>query len=162
MWVITGWFLVIQPQENTWCYDRRQNYPCIGLWWSQYIIIIHDIIVYWTTATPTCVGWQGMLCCSQGHGRDLFCSRNRSNMCSTGVVSIPHYGSSHVVIAQPCSMDGFKVVKLEDVSHFVDIVITCTGEWQFTVITWSLSVSRWKTQYHKKTIGKVKKRLYSG
>jgi len=26
------------------------------------------------------------------------------------------------------SMDGFKVVKLEDVCHFVDIVITCTGK----------------------------------
>lgn len=26
------------------------------------------------------------------------------------------------------SMDGFKVVKLEDICHFVDIVITCTGK----------------------------------
>ena len=29
-------------------------------------------------------------------------------------------------------MDGFKVVKLEDVCHFVDIVITCTGKEYFT------------------------------
>ena len=28
----------------------------------------------------------------------------------------------------PYSMDGFKVVKLEDICHFVDIVITCTGK----------------------------------
>ena len=35
----------------------------------------------------------------------------------------------------PYSMDGFKVVKLEDVSHFVDIVITCTGKEQgFTIL----------------------------
>ena len=37
------------------------------------------------------------------------------------VMSCHHYPPPH-------SMDGFKVVKLEDVCHFVDIVITCTGK----------------------------------
>ena len=27
----------------------------------------------------------------------------------------------------PCSMDGFRVVKLNEVIRFVDIVVTCTG-----------------------------------
>ena len=63
----------------------------------------------------------------------------------------------------PYSMDGFKVVKLEDVSHFVDIVITCTGREQRFTISFSAYVPlyRRKAQYHKETFRQVKKWLHN-
>ena len=39
-----------------------------------------------------------------------------------------HTDISSLYLLHSDSMDGFKVVKLEDIGHFVDIVITCTGE----------------------------------
>ena len=63
----------------------------------------------------------------------------------------------------PYSMDGFKVVKLEDVSHFVDIVITCTGKKQIYHIVQCIHVPlyRRKAQYYKETFRQVKKWLHN-
>ena len=63
----------------------------------------------------------------------------------------------------PYSMDGFKVVKLEDVSHFVDIVITCTGKKQIYHIVQCIYVPlyRRKAQYYKETFRQVKKWLHN-
>ena len=59
-------------------------------------------------------------------------------------------------------MDGFKVVKLEDVCHFVDIVITCTGKAGIISCDhFSVCVARREAQHYKEAFGQIKKWLHS-
>ena len=77
-----------------------------------------------------------------------FCCRNRSNLCPTSLVSgnlnyLISYSSlitgiiiftlylpcinSIISVVNLCSMDGFRVVRMEEVIKQVDILVTCTG-----------------------------------
>lgn len=87
-------------------------------------------------------GGKRLLCCPQSNGLHCLCHRDRPHLCLAGMVRL---SSSDVILScfwgwcrfdlllmfslslSCCSMDGFRLVKLNEVIRQVDIVITCTG-----------------------------------
>ena len=100
-----------------------------------------------------------MLCCSKGAWCCVLCHRSGSNLCTTSMVTL-NITITNIETVLMCtvlspvhSMDGFRVVKLDDVLPQLDVLITATGRYMTLIIHEMLRKARQgkAVQHNRKT-----------